>query len=80
MTTPRTSIGPFSSPGATPRPWAETEWALRHVQNFHLCTVRRDGRPHVTPLVAVWAFAAACSRPGRTSRRPSTCAPTRTAR
>ncbi|WP_214401047.1 pyridoxamine 5'-phosphate oxidase family protein [Pseudonocardia lacus] len=55
---PLTSLGPFSSPGAKPTPWAATEWALRRIQKFHLCTVRRDGRPHVTPLLAIWALGA----------------------
>jgi nitroimidazol reductase NimA-like FMN-containing flavoprotein (pyridoxamine 5'-phosphate oxidase superfamily) len=57
-TEPQTSLGPFSSPGATPAPWEQTEGALRRIQKFHLCTVRRDGRPHVTPLLATWAFGA----------------------
>jgi hypothetical protein len=56
--TPQTSLGPFSSPGATPTPWEVTEGALRRTRKFQLCTVRRDGRPHVTPLLAIWAFGA----------------------
>jgi hypothetical protein len=48
----------FSSAGATPTPWEATEWALRRIRKFQLCTVRRDGRPHVTPVVAIWAFGA----------------------
>jgi nitroimidazol reductase NimA-like FMN-containing flavoprotein (pyridoxamine 5'-phosphate oxidase superfamily) len=44
----------FSEPGAEPTPWEETERALRDAQLFWISTVRRDGRPHVTPLVAVW--------------------------
>ena len=57
-TVPQTSLGPFSSPGASPTPWEATEWALRRIQKFQLCTVRRDGRPHVTPLLAIWALGA----------------------
>ncbi|MEC3975896.1 pyridoxamine 5'-phosphate oxidase family protein [Amycolatopsis sp. H20-H5] len=57
-TPPRTSLGSFSSPGARPTPWEATEWALRRIQKFQLCTVRRDGRPHVTPLLAIWALGA----------------------
>jgi hypothetical protein len=53
---PQTSLGPFSSPRASPTPWEATEWALRRIQKFHLCTVRQDGRPHVTPLLAIWAL------------------------
>jgi general stress protein 26 len=55
---PQTSLGPFSSAKATPTPWEATEWALRRIPKFHLCTVRPDGRPHVTPLLAIWAFGA----------------------
>jgi nitroimidazol reductase NimA-like FMN-containing flavoprotein (pyridoxamine 5'-phosphate oxidase superfamily) len=44
----------FSDPGAEPTSWEETERALRAAQLFWISTVRRDGRPHVTPLVAVW--------------------------
>ncbi len=44
----------FSEPEAEPTPWAETERILRDAQLFWVSTVRRDGRPHVTPLVAVW--------------------------
>jgi hypothetical protein len=54
-TAPQTSLGPFSSPGASVTPWEATEWALRRIQKFQLCTVRRDGRPHVTPLLAIWS-------------------------
>lgn len=56
---PRTSLGAsFSAPGAEAMPWAATERALRRIQKYQLCTVRRDGRPHVTPLLAIWAFGA----------------------
>jgi hypothetical protein len=44
----------FSQPDATPTPWAV---GLEHVidaDTFWLSTVRPDGRPHVTPLIAVW--------------------------
>jgi nitroimidazol reductase NimA-like FMN-containing flavoprotein (pyridoxamine 5'-phosphate oxidase superfamily) len=44
----------FSEPEAEPTPWEDTEQALRAAQLFWISTVRRDGRPHVTPLVAVW--------------------------
>jgi general stress protein 26 len=51
-----THLSPFSTPDASPTPWETTEWALRRIQKFQLCTVRRDGRPHVTPLLAIWAL------------------------
>ena len=44
----------FSSKEATPLPWAEVVGVLDQAEMFWLSTVRRDGRPHVTPLPAVW--------------------------
>jgi general stress protein 26 len=44
----------FSSPGAVARPWAEVVGVLSKSEMFWLSTVRRDGRPHVTPLPAIW--------------------------
>jgi len=57
---PRTDLGPFSGTDATARPWAYTVDALRRLQKFTLCTVRADGRPHATPLLAVWAMDGMC--------------------
>jgi general stress protein 26 len=44
----------FSDPGATATDWQEVRDALASAQLFWITTVRRDGRPHMTPLVAVW--------------------------
>jgi general stress protein 26 len=44
----------FSQPDATARPWSEVVEVLTTSEMFWLSTVRRDGRPHVTPLPAVW--------------------------
>jgi general stress protein 26 len=44
----------FSSPGAKAPRWAEVVDVLSSSEMFWLSTVRRDGRPHVTPLPAVW--------------------------
>jgi nitroimidazol reductase NimA-like FMN-containing flavoprotein (pyridoxamine 5'-phosphate oxidase superfamily) len=44
----------FSSDDATPTPWAEARECLEKAEVYWLSTVRPDGRPHVTPLVAVW--------------------------
>jgi general stress protein 26 len=44
----------FSEPGAEARPWAEVAEALQNAEMFWLSTVRRDGRPHVAPLPAIW--------------------------
>jgi Pyridoxamine 5'-phosphate oxidase len=44
----------FSSPRATPTGWAEARARIDEAEVFWLSTVRPDGRPHVTPLLAVW--------------------------
>jgi general stress protein 26 len=44
----------FSDASAEPTPWATTRAVLEQAQLSWVTTVRADGRPHVTPLVAVW--------------------------
>jgi nitroimidazol reductase NimA-like FMN-containing flavoprotein (pyridoxamine 5'-phosphate oxidase superfamily) len=44
----------FGDPGAVPTPWRETRTVLEGAELFWISTVRADGRPHVTPLPAVW--------------------------
>ena len=44
----------FSDPAASPTPWADVEAVLRTAELFWISTTRHDGRPHVTPLPAVW--------------------------
>ncbi|MEU0566658.1 pyridoxamine 5'-phosphate oxidase family protein [Nonomuraea sp. NPDC005983] len=44
----------YSDEGATATPWAEACGHLERAGTFWLTTVRADGRPHVTPLLAVW--------------------------
>ena len=44
----------FSEPGAAAVPWHEVRRVLETAELSWLTTVRADGRPHVTPLVAVW--------------------------
>ncbi len=44
----------FSSPGAEASPWDAGRRALVEADLYWLATVRADGRPHVTPLLAVW--------------------------
>jgi general stress protein 26 len=44
----------FSSPDATARPWAEVVEVLSNSEIFWLSTMRHNGRPHVTPLPAIW--------------------------
>ena len=44
----------FSSDDAVPTQWERGRRALREAEIFWLSTVRPDGRPHVTPLLAIW--------------------------
>ena len=44
----------FSQPGATPTPWSAGLKEASEADTSWLSTVRRDGRPHVTPVIAVW--------------------------
>lgn len=56
MRTPVTTLDQrYSDPGAVATPWDETRRALEAAELSWISTVRPDGRPHVTPLVAVWA-------------------------
>jgi len=45
----------FSDPNASATPWELVERAIDGAELFWISTVRFDGRPHVTPLPAVWA-------------------------
>jgi nitroimidazol reductase NimA-like FMN-containing flavoprotein (pyridoxamine 5'-phosphate oxidase superfamily) len=55
MTTPTTTLDTvYSDPGATATSWDETLRVLEAAELFWVATVRTDGRPHMTPLVAVW--------------------------
>lgn len=44
----------FSDPDATPTSWDVTLEAVETAELFWITTVRADGRPHVTPLLAIW--------------------------
>jgi general stress protein 26 len=44
----------FSDPAATATEWQQARQVLETAELFWITTVRADGRPHVTPLVAVW--------------------------
>jgi general stress protein 26 len=55
MKTPVTEIDArFSDKGTVATEWDETQRVLETAELFWICTVRSDGRPHMTPLVAVW--------------------------
>jgi general stress protein 26 len=56
VTTPVTTLDQrFSAPDAAATGWDQTRRALEDAELFWVTTVRADGRPHMTPLVAVWA-------------------------
>jgi nitroimidazol reductase NimA-like FMN-containing flavoprotein (pyridoxamine 5'-phosphate oxidase superfamily) len=55
MTEPITTLDTgHSGPDGVVTSWEETRRVLETADLFWLSTVRADGRPHVTPLVAVW--------------------------
>ena len=43
----------FSDPDAGATPWDDTLRALEQAELYWLTTIRKDGRPHVTPLIGV---------------------------
>jgi general stress protein 26 len=57
MSTPVTSLDQrYSAPNASATSWDDTRQELEKAELFWLTTVRADGRPHMTPLVAAWAL------------------------
>lgn len=55
MTTPVTTLDQrYSDADARATGWEETRRLLEAAELSWIATVRADGRPHVTPLVAVW--------------------------
>jgi general stress protein 26 len=59
----------FSDAGAAPTSWDDTVRALNSAELFWITTVRTDGRPHVSPLVAVWLDGAAHFCTGDTEQK-----------
>jgi len=47
-------VSEFSEPGSVAVPWDDIQRVLSESEMFWLSTVRRDGRPHVAPLPAMW--------------------------
>jgi general stress protein 26 len=55
MSAPATTLNQaYSDPAATAVEWDETRRVLETAELFWISTVRADGRPHVTPVVAAW--------------------------
>ncbi|MFJ8676457.1 pyridoxamine 5'-phosphate oxidase family protein [Streptomyces sp. NPDC093589] len=64
---PATTLGEdYSSEGAAPTTWSAAVGGMTEAEIFWLSTVRPEGRPHVTPVLAVWADGALhfCTGPG----------------
>ncbi len=59
----------FSDPDAVAIGWDETRRVLETAELFWISTVRADGRPHVTPLVAVWLDGAIHFSTGATEQK-----------
>ncbi len=56
MADPTAELDPrFSDPGASATSWEDTVNVLETAELSWITTVRADGRPHVSPLVAVWS-------------------------
>jgi nitroimidazol reductase NimA-like FMN-containing flavoprotein (pyridoxamine 5'-phosphate oxidase superfamily) len=67
---PRTELDSrFSSEGAAATQWAEARELLEKASIYWLSTVRPDGRPHVTPLFAVWLDGAIYFSTGPSERK-----------
>ncbi|MET8798581.1 pyridoxamine 5'-phosphate oxidase family protein [Nocardia sp. NPDC004568] len=66
---PDVVLGPFSSPDAQATPWASASAVLGAAEVFWLSTVRPDGRPHVTPLLAAWSLGGLCFTTGGQERK-----------
>jgi Pyridoxamine 5'-phosphate oxidase len=67
---PVTTVDPhFSSEGASPLAWRDARKRLSDAEVFWVSTVRPDGRPHVTPLIAVWLDDALYFTTGESERK-----------
>lgn len=44
----------YGDEGAPATPWSEGHRALEDAQLYWITTIRPEGRPHMTPLLAVW--------------------------
>lgn len=59
----------FSSADAQATPWGSAFAILEAAELFCLSTVRPDGRPYVTPLLAVWSLDGMCFTTGPQERK-----------
>jgi hypothetical protein len=66
---PTVHLAAFSSPGAAATSWERGRAELASADVYWLSTVRPNGHPHVTPLLAVWAGGALYFCTGSTERK-----------
>ena len=66
---PDAVLGPFSSADAQVTSWESALAVLNEAEVFWLSTVRPDGRPHVTPLLAAWSLGGMCFATGGQERK-----------
>ncbi|MEV0681096.1 pyridoxamine 5'-phosphate oxidase family protein [Actinosynnema sp. NPDC050436] len=67
---PTTDTDPrYGDPDAPATPWPAARERLADAELYWLSTVRPDGRPHVTPLLAVWHDGAAHICTGQDERK-----------
>lgn len=59
----------YSSPGATETAWTDVIPLVEAAEIFWVTTLRPDGRPHITPLIAVWVEDALHFTTGSTERK-----------
>ncbi|GII60633.1 pyridoxamine 5'-phosphate oxidase [Sphaerisporangium krabiense] len=64
----------YSAEDAAPTPWGEARARLAEAEVYWLSTVRDDGRPHVTPLIAVWTEGALYFCTGAAERKAANLA------
>ncbi|KIF72287.1 pyridoxamine 5'-phosphate oxidase [Streptomyces sp. AcH 505] len=68
--TPRTELDArYGEPRATATEWGRAVTLLTEAELFWLTTVRPEGRPHVTPLLAVWSDGALYFSTGARERK-----------
>ncbi|MGH3213954.1 MAG: pyridoxamine 5'-phosphate oxidase family protein [Streptosporangiaceae bacterium] len=59
----------FGQPGSAATPWDTTRRVLEAAELSWITTVRHDGRPHVSPLVALWFDGALWFSTGATEQK-----------
>jgi nitroimidazol reductase NimA-like FMN-containing flavoprotein (pyridoxamine 5'-phosphate oxidase superfamily) len=64
----------YSSPGSAPVSWAAASEQLASAEVYWVSTVRPDGRPHVTPIAALWIDGAVCFSTGPEERKAANLA------